>query len=55
MRLDDIVHRPLALKSPIGNGFQKSLCGGEFMQSVTVPLHIGQSAFHQVISSDSFH
>ena len=52
MRLDDIVHRPLALKPRIGNGLQKSICGREFMQSVTVPLHIGQCAFHQVISID---
>jgi hypothetical protein len=52
MRLDDIVHRPLALRPPIGNALHKSLCRGEFMQSGTVPLHIAQCAFHQVISID---
>ena len=52
MRLDDIVHRPLALRPPIGNALHESLCGGEFMQSMTVPVHIAQCAFRQVISID---
>ena len=53
MRLDDIVHRPLALRPPIGNALHESLAGGEFMQSMTIPLHIAQCAFDQVISIDS--
>ena len=52
MRLDDIVHCLLALRPLIWNALHESLCGGKFMQSVTVPLHIAQCTFNQVISID---
>ncbi len=55
MRLSYIVHRTLALKPRNGKFVQGSVDGVEFMQAMTVPLHIAQSAFHQVTITESLH